>query len=125
MATPAGAALAVPVSGMDEPTLEEQLSAGQTGPQYRYYERVLPEPEECVIVHVKGITDFGANVTLPEYGHAEGMILLSELSRRRIRSVNKLVRVGKTDVRFGRLPPPPTQHATRGDDLNTTHFRSS
>jgi translation initiation factor 2 subunit 1 len=33
-----------------------------------------------------------------EYDNIEGMILLSELSRRRIRSVNKLIRVGRNEV---------------------------
>ena len=40
----------------------------------------------------------GAYVQLLEYNGIEGMILLSELSRRRIRSINKLVRVGRTEV---------------------------
>lgn len=40
----------------------------------------------------------GAYVTLLEYNNIEGMILLSELSRRRIRSINKLIRVGKLEV---------------------------
>lgn len=35
---------------------------------------------------------------LLEYNNIEGMILLSELSRRRIRSINKLIRVGKNEV---------------------------
>lgn len=39
----------------------------------------------------------GAYVHLLEYNNIEGMILLSELSRRRIRSINKLIRVGKTE----------------------------
>lgn len=33
-----------------------------------------------------------------EYDGIEGMILLSELSRRRIRSVQKLIRVGRNEV---------------------------
>jgi translation initiation factor 2 alpha subunit (eIF-2alpha) len=33
-----------------------------------------------------------------EYDNTEGMILLSELSRRRIRSVQKLIRVGRNEV---------------------------
>ena len=37
-------------------------------------------------------------VTLNEYNGIEGMILLSELSRRRIRSINKLIRVGRMEV---------------------------
>mgnify|MGYP002629872094 CR=1 FL=1 len=39
----------------------------------------------------------GAYVSLLEYAGAEGMILLSELSRRRIRSVNKLIKVGRSE----------------------------
>jgi translation initiation factor 2 subunit 1 len=33
-----------------------------------------------------------------EYDEVEGMILLSELSRRRIRSIQKLIRVGRNEV---------------------------
>jgi len=40
----------------------------------------------------------GAYVKLLEYDNIEGMILLSELSRRRIRSVQKLIRVGRNEV---------------------------
>lgn len=39
-----------------------------------------------------------ANTTQLEYDGIEGMILLSELSRRRIRSVQKLIRVGRNEV---------------------------
>ena len=35
----------------------------------------------------------GAYVQLLEYDNVEGMILLSELTRRRIRSVSKLIKV--------------------------------
>jgi len=51
-----------------------------------------------VIVNVKMITEMGAYVQLLEYNNIEGMILLSELSRRRIRSIHKLIRVGKAEV---------------------------
>lgn len=64
----------------------------------RYYENQYPEPEEVVIVNVTQIGEMGAYVTLLEYDDIEGMILLSELSRRRIRSINKLVRVNRTEI---------------------------
>jgi len=48
-------------------------------------------------VNVRSIADMGAYVHLLEYNNIEGMILLSELSRRRIRSINKLIRVGRTE----------------------------
>ena len=40
----------------------------------------------------------GAYVKLLEYTNVEGMILMTEVSRRRIRSINKLLRVGKQEV---------------------------
>lgn len=46
----------------------------------------------------KQIADMGAYVKLLEYDDIDGMVLLSELSRRRIRSVQKLIRVGRNEV---------------------------
>lgn len=40
----------------------------------------------------------GAYVKLLEYDNIDGMILLSELSRRRIRSIQRLIRVGRNEV---------------------------
>jgi translation initiation factor 2 subunit 1 len=64
----------------------------------RFYERQYPDPEEVVMVNVTEIAEMGAYVTLMEYDDIGGMIQLSELSRRRIRSINKLVRVNKCEV---------------------------
>lgn len=64
----------------------------------RFFEHEFPEVEQPVMVKVESIADMGAYVTLLEYNNIEGMILLSELSRRRIRSINKLIRVGKMEV---------------------------
>jgi len=49
------------------------------------------------MVNVRSIGEMGAYVHLLEYKNIEGMILLSELSRRRIRSINKLIRVGRSE----------------------------
>ena len=46
----------------------------------------------------KQIAEMGAYVKLLEYDNIDGMILLSELSRRRIRSIQKLIRVGRNEV---------------------------
>ena len=64
----------------------------------RYYENQFPEIESVVVVNVRNIADMGAYVSLLEYGNIEGMILLSELSRRRIRSIHKLIRVNRNEV---------------------------
>ncbi|ETN66254.1 eukaryotic translation initiation factor [Anopheles darlingi] len=63
----------------------------------RFYKQKYPEVEDVVMVNVRSIAEMGAYVYLLEYNNIEGMILLSELSRRRIRSINKLIRVGKTE----------------------------
>lgn len=63
----------------------------------RFYKEKHPEVEDVVMVNVLSIAEMGAYVHLLEYNNIEGMILLSELSRRRIRSINKLIRVGKTE----------------------------
>jgi len=62
------------------------------------YEQKYPNVDDLVLVQVKSVTEMGAYVSLLEYNNIEGMILLSELSRRRIRSVNKLIRIGRTEV---------------------------
>ncbi|KAI8066545.1 eukaryotic translation initiation factor 2 alpha subunit-domain-containing protein [Gongronella butleri] len=64
----------------------------------RMYENEFPQVDDVVMVNVRQIADMGAYVKLLEYGDREGMILLSELSRRRIRSVQKLIRVGRNEV---------------------------
>jgi len=64
----------------------------------RMYEQKFPEVDDLVMVSVKSIAEMGAYVSLLEYNYIEGMILLSELSRRRIRSISKLIRVGRQEV---------------------------
>ena len=44
------------------------------------------------------IAEMGAYTKLLEYDNIDGMILLSELSRRRIRSIQKLIRIGRNEV---------------------------
>jgi translation initiation factor 2 subunit 1 len=75
---------------------EEDLSTQDL--QCRMYEERYPEVDQTVMVQVKSIAEMGAYVSLLEYDGVEGMILLSELSRRRIRSVNKLIRVGRQEA---------------------------
>ena len=77
----------------------------------RFYENLFPDIESVVMVNVRNIADMGAYVSLLEYNNIEGMILLSELSRRRIRSGTKagvVVAVLKIIVTFnapGQLIP--------------------
>lgn len=61
------------------------------------YEQQYPDVDDVVMVQVKSIAEMGAYVSLLEYNGIEGMILLSELSRRRIRSISKLIKVGRQE----------------------------
>lgn len=63
----------------------------------RFYEQKFPEIDDVVMVNVTAIAEMGAYVRLLEYDNIEGMILLSELSRRRIRSIQKLIRIGRNE----------------------------
>ena len=63
----------------------------------RFYEKKLPDVDQVVMVTVSEITDLGAYVKLLEYDGAKGLILMTEMSRKRIRSINKLVRVGRNE----------------------------
>ncbi|KAH7668250.1 eukaryotic translation initiation factor 2 subunit 1 [Aphelenchoides avenae] len=67
----------------------------------RLYANEFPKVNDTVMVRVKKIAEMGAYVTLKEYNNKEGMILLPELSPRRIspsvRAVNKLIRAGTSE----------------------------
>ncbi|XP_016565989.2 eukaryotic translation initiation factor 2 subunit alpha homolog isoform X2 [Capsicum annuum] len=49
------------------------------------------------MIQVKSMADTGAYISLLEYNNIEGMILFSELSRRRIRSISSLIKVGRVE----------------------------
>lgn len=84
---------------MPDLPLDPQPAALQRDPSAcRMYQSKYPEVDELVMVNVNQIAEMGAYVTLMEYNNIEGMILLSELSKRRIRSVQKLIRVGRHEI---------------------------
>ena len=62
------------------------------------YENEFPEKNDIVMVLVKQRQEMGAYVHLLEYNNCEGMIMFSELSRRRIRSINKVLGINKQEV---------------------------
>lgn len=72
----------------------------------RMYEAKYPEVDDVVMVQVKSIAEMGAYVALLEYNGIEGMILLSELSRRRIRSITKLIKVRRSFRVLGGVQQP-------------------
>lgn len=84
----------------EEETEETGVISAPLNPKLicRMYENQYPEINDLVMVSVKRIAEMGAYVSLLEYSGIEGMVLLSELSRRRMRSVHRLIRVGRLEV---------------------------
>lgn len=64
----------------------------------RMYEKEYPEVKDLVVVLIKKVEEVGAYVNLIEYGGIDGMILLKELSRRRIRNIQSFIKVGRCEV---------------------------
>lgn len=64
----------------------------------RFYEAEFPDQREAVMIEIARIGENESYCKLLEYNDVEGMMLNSDLSRRRIRSVQKIVRVGKQEV---------------------------
>jgi translation initiation factor 2 subunit 1 len=65
---------------------------------FRMYENELPKEGDLVMVKIISVGDNGAKCQLLEYGGREAMLPCTEYSRKRIRSVKKIVRPGKRDV---------------------------
>ncbi|KAA8575948.1 hypothetical protein EYC84_006113 [Monilinia fructicola] len=71
----------------------------------RFYEEKYPEIDSFVMVNVKQIAEMGAYVKLLEYDNIDGMILLSELSRRLDKEKGYIDlskrRVSPEDIKYG------------------------
>lgn len=79
---------------------EEEIKTGnlKANLNCRFYRQQFPMVDELVMVEVRHVDAIGANVSLLEYNNIEGLIMLGELSKKRIRSVSKLTRVGRKEV---------------------------
>jgi translation initiation factor 2 subunit 1 len=82
----------------NEGTFRLYLGTDKKNLECRFYENEYPDLDSLVMVNVRNIAEVGVYVSLLEYNNVEGMILLSELSRRRIRSIHKMIRIGRNEV---------------------------
>jgi len=64
----------------------------------RDYENILPECGTATIVSINDLNEMGIYVSLLEFDNIEGLLLFSEVSRRRIRSISKLIKIGKKEI---------------------------
>jgi len=58
----------------------------------------VPEKDSVIRVETTEIKELGANVRLLEYGGIEGFIQLSQVSTRRVRSVQKFLKIGRREM---------------------------
>jgi translation initiation factor 2 subunit 1 len=60
----------------------------------RFYRNEWPERDDLVIVEIVNVNEHGAYVRLLEYNNREALILASSVTRKRVKNVKKLLRVG-------------------------------
>ena len=65
----------------------------------RFYRNQMPQKEDLVAVITTQLRDdMGASVMLLEYDNMEGFIMLNHASTRRVRSVHKVMKIGKKEM---------------------------
>lgn len=62
--------------------------------QCRFYRNEWPEKEELVMVMIRDVNDDGAYVQLLEYNNREALILASSVTRKRVKNVKRLLKMG-------------------------------
>lgn len=65
---------------------------------FRMYREEYPKIDDLVMAEVTRIEDTGVYLKLLEYKNLEGLMMLSELSKRRWRTVSKLVQVNRKEI---------------------------
>lgn len=68
------------------------------GKDVPFYEESLPQINDVVWVKVTQVNDTSAVVQLHEYGNREGIIPYTEVTRRRVRSMGKFIKVGRSEA---------------------------
>jgi translation initiation factor 2 subunit 1 len=66
--------------------------------QYRMYEKKYPEVDDLVMCKIIEIFNDGAYVILEEYNNIKGLLLCTEISRKRVNYVTRLIKEGKEEV---------------------------
>ncbi len=61
----------------------------------RYYRNKMPAKDDVVAVVTTEIKDLGAYVRLIEYDNIEGFIMLSQVTAKRVKTVQKFLKIGK------------------------------
>lgn len=67
-------------------------------PYHRLYRNEVPQEGDLVVVKIINVDDLGAKCELLEYGGIEGMLLATEYTRQRVKSLKKLIQPGNQEV---------------------------
>ena len=65
--------------------------------QSRFYRNEWPEKDELVMVMIRDVNEDGAYVQLLEYNNREALILASSVTRKRVKNVKRLLKMGTQD----------------------------
>lgn len=85
-------------SHADTDDKEDIIESATCDLKWRFYENKFPAEGEVVMGKVLRVEDqTGAYVSLLEYNNTEALIMASEYSRKRTKSVQKLIKVGKRE----------------------------
>ena len=87
-------------SNADE-ILSQSNSAMEVDPEHlrcRFYRQDFPEENDLVMTIVIEIQDNGAYVVLPEYNNIQGLVPFTEVTRKRVKNVNRLIKIGKQEI---------------------------
>lgn len=76
-----------------DPAAEHKTDEQQQ--QCRMYEQQFPAEGQVVMVRIDEIEEVSARVSLLEYNNLPGMILWSDVTRKRVRSVYRLLHTGR------------------------------
>lgn len=63
----------------------------------RFYEHELPAVDDIVVISPTLVQDMGIYANLLEYNNIEGFMVRSEVTRRRIKSIKKYIKIGKQE----------------------------
>ncbi|KAM0671751.1 subunit alpha of translation initiation factor 2 [Ordospora colligata] len=64
----------------------------------RLHSRIYPREGELVIARVSSIDTDGLTLDLLEYGDVQGLVLLGELSKKRVRTIQQVTKVGCIEI---------------------------
>jgi len=66
--------------------------------QCRFYRKDFPEENDLVVTQITKVHENGAYVILLEYENMEGLILSTEVTKKRVKLVNKFLKMGKKET---------------------------